>query len=96
VYGKLIGLLLQHWMMIVGCWQDPHRSLVKAVKAVRTRAILVVALTGGMEFGEALRRLQRATQQSSRLNARRKAPNTSQMLMTGISIWTSKPRKLKK
>ncbi|MBA2681748.1 MAG: IS4 family transposase [Ktedonobacteraceae bacterium] len=97
VYGKLIGLLLQHWMLIVGCWQEPHRSLVKAAKAVRTRAILVaVALTGGMEFGEALRRTQRATQQGSRLNTRNKAPTTSQMLMTGISIWTSKPRKPKK
>lgn len=97
IYAKLIGLLLQHWLLIVGCWQDPHRSVLKAAKAVQTRAILLaVALTGGMLLVEALRRTQCATQRGSRLNSRRGAPNTSQMLMTGINIWDSKPHKPKK
>jgi len=36
VYAKLIGLILQHWMLIIGCWHEPHRSLVKAGKAGRS------------------------------------------------------------
>jgi hypothetical protein len=97
IYAKLIGLLLLHWLLIVGCWQNPHRSLVKAAKAVRTRAILVaVALTGGMALAEALGRIQRASRRGSRLNARRKAPNTSQLLETGKNVWSNHPLKPKK
>ena len=97
IFAKLIGLILQHWVLIVGCWQEPHRSVVKAAKAVQTRAILlVVALTGGMVLMDAVRRMQRATRHGSRINARRGAPNTSQMLMTGINIWDTKPHKPKK
>ena len=97
IYAKLIGLLLQHWMLIVGCWQEPHRSVMKAAKAVQTRAILLaVALTGGMLLLDALRRTQGATRRGSRLNTRRGAPNTSQMLMTGTNIWDTKPHKPKK
>ena len=97
IYAKLIGLLLQHWVVIVGCWQEPHRSLVKAAKAVQDRAILLaVALTGGMELLEAVRRMQRATGHGSRLNTRRAAPNTSQMLMTGVNVRDTRPHKPKK
>lgn len=97
IYAKFIGVLLQHWVVIVGCWHEPHRSVVKAAKAVRTRAILLaVALTGGMLLVDAMRRMQRATQHGSRLNTRHGAPNTSQMLMTGINIWDDRPRKPKK
>ena len=97
IYAKLIGLLLQHWVVIVGCWHEPHRSMVKAAKAVQNRAILLaVALTGGMLLLEAVKRMQRATQHGSRLNTRRAAPNTSQMLMTGINIWDERPHTPKK
>jgi len=90
IYAKLIGLLLQHWVLIVGCWQEPHRSVLKAAKAVQSRAILlVIALGGGMLLLEAVRRMQAATRRGSRLNTRRGAPNTSQMLMTGINIWAA-------
>jgi len=34
-YAKLIGMIIVHWMMIVGCWQVPSRSMVKAAKAIR-------------------------------------------------------------
>ncbi len=96
VYAKLIALLLQHWLLVVGCWQDPHRSLVKAANAVRTHAtILALALVGDLPLRTAVSRTVRAIQQGSRLNSRRDAPNASQLLLEGLT-WSGKPLKKKK
>lgn len=97
IYGKFIGLLVLHWVLVVGCWHQPHRSLPKASKAVRSRAILLaVALSGGMLLREATRRIQRATARGSQVNHRRKAPTTSQMLESGSNVWANHPHPPKK
>jgi hypothetical protein len=81
LYAKLIGLIIQHWLTIVGCWQDPHRSLVKAGRAVRKFSVsLVLALDGVGSFHAILARSQRVMQRC-RLNPRVKHPNTSQHLI---------------
>lgn len=96
VYAKLIAMLLQHWLLVVGCWQEPHRSLVKAAKAVRTHATtLALALVGDLPLRTAVRRTVRAIQQGSRLNPRRDAPNASQLLLEGLT-WSTKTLKKKK
>jgi Transposase DDE domain len=96
VYAKLIAMLLQHWLLVVGCWQDPHRSLVKAANAVRTHATtLALALVGDLPLRTAVSRTVRAIQQGSRLNSRRDAPNASQLLLEGLT-WSDKPLKKKK
>ena len=38
VYAKLAAMLIQHWLIQLGCWQEPHRSLVKAAQVVRREA----------------------------------------------------------
>jgi hypothetical protein len=30
IYAKLLGLVITHWETLLGCWQAPNRSLVKA------------------------------------------------------------------
>jgi hypothetical protein len=35
VYMKLLGLLFQHWLLILSCWQFPDRSLFKAVQTIQ-------------------------------------------------------------
>jgi hypothetical protein len=93
VYAKLIGLLIQHWLLITGCWHDPHRSIVKAGKAVRSHAVLfAVALSGDLDLGVAVRHTHRATQVGARLNSRRQEPNTSQLLFIGHNVWPDKPK----
>jgi len=97
VYAKLIGLILQHWMLIIGCWHEPHRSLVKAAKAVRKHAVMLAAtLLGPIDFRGTLRLIQQATTSGSRLNSREDAPNTSQLVQTRRNIYSSQPRKRKK
>jgi hypothetical protein len=90
IYAKLISLLLQHWLLIISCWHEPHRSLVKAAKSVRRHvALLSAALDGDLELSTAIRRIQKVAQAGAQLNSRQEAPNTSQMLFTGCSQWSS-------
>jgi Transposase DDE domain len=35
LYAKLLGLLITHWEVVVGCWQAPNRSLLKAKQVVQ-------------------------------------------------------------
>jgi hypothetical protein len=35
IYMKLLGLLFQHWLLILCCWQFPDRSLFKAAQTVQ-------------------------------------------------------------
>lgn len=93
VYAKLIGLLIQHWLLIVSCWQEPHRSLVKASKAVRSHAIMLAyALAGELSLPFVVSKIQQATRAGSRLNTRKTHPNTSQLLFDGLT-WTGKTAK---
>ena len=99
MYAKLLGLLLQHWFLLIRCWHEPHRSLLKAAKAVRRHVVLLAAaFEGDLAFSTAIGRIQKVAQAGARLNSRSDAPNTSQMLFAGCSQWSSKPprkRKLK-
>jgi hypothetical protein len=82
VYAKLIGLLIQHWMLVVFCWHEPHRSLVKAAKAIRLHAILLAyAFAGELPTTWVLSKIQRMADRGSRLNSRQSHPNTSQHLL---------------
>lgn len=81
VFAKLIGMMVQHWLSIVGCWSDPHRSLVKASRLVKKVApAMLLTMQGPLTFAGLLERSAQAMQRS-RLNPRRKHPNTSQHLL---------------
>ena len=56
LYAKLLGMLVQHWLLLLSCWDDPHRSLVGAVQVIRDQVpTLVHGLTGRLPLGKALR-----------------------------------------
>ena len=43
VYAKLLLALIQHWLLLLGCWQIPNRSLVKAAMVLRKHAFQILA-----------------------------------------------------
>jgi hypothetical protein len=43
VYAKLLIALIQHWILIVSCWDDPQRSLVKATAVLRKHALHILS-----------------------------------------------------
>lgn len=56
LYAKLLGMLVQHWLLLLSCWDDPHRSLVGAVQVIREQVpVLVHGLTGHLPLGQSLR-----------------------------------------
>ncbi len=82
VYAKLIAVVVQHWVRLVSCWQYPDRSLVQAAQTMRQEAVLLAhALTGVLTLPTAIRQIATGIAAGCRLNRRRQAPNTAQLLL---------------
>ncbi len=81
ISAKLLGLLIVHWLMIIGCWHLPSRSMVKATKAIRSDIVLIARAMGGKgEMGDVLQEITESLEHC-RMNLRKKVPNTSQLMM---------------
>ena len=79
-YAKLLGLLITHWLMIVGCWHLPSRSMVKATNAIRADIVLLArAVAGKGELLDVVREMIEGVEQC-RMNPPRTAPNTYQLM----------------
>jgi len=81
IYAKILGLLIQHWMTVLGCWQDPRRSLRKAQQVTLWSAsALGFALIGELSLSRVIERITGAMGKGCLLNSRRKKPNTYQLV----------------
>lgn len=81
VYAKLTAMILVHWMMIVGCWQIPNRSMVKAAKAIRKQANLIArALNGRDDLQSIIQEIVEGLD-GCRQNTRHHHPSLSQLLL---------------
>jgi len=88
IYIKLLACLVQHWIIIMGCWNHPNRSLVKAAQVIRNNVNLIAinfnSLTKMLEaFGTIIRCLDHCCKQ----NSKRKHPNTWKTLIEGKPKW---------
>lgn len=81
LYAKLIGVIVQHWMLLSAAWNDVQRSLRKAAVILRD---WIVLLTGVLDDGERLqdflRRFGAAVTKTARVTRRRKHPSLFQLL----------------
>lgn len=88
IYGKMIAMVIQHWLLLWGCWHDPHRSFVKAADIVRQSARRIIdALHANIEtkqMQQALLAIKREMRSGCRLDTRKSHPNTSQLLLDGL------------
>ncbi len=81
VYAKLLGQLVQHWILLVSCWARPDRSLLKAAQTIRKHALHLASAFGqSATLEQALLVVQRSLAHGCRLNKRRRAPSTFQRL----------------
>lgn len=82
VLAKLIGVVIQHWLLLTGAWSDPARSLVKLAQVVRSHMMAIACnLAEPTHLVRALTMLQRCLASGTRMNRRRKQPNTYQLLL---------------
>ncbi len=81
IYAKLLGLLITHWELLLGCWQAPNRSMLKATQVVQWMTpCLALALTGLVPVHTIVERTAQMMQTGCTINSRRKRPNTCQLL----------------
>jgi hypothetical protein len=82
VYAKLIAMVVQHWLVLMSCWDVVERSLPKVARVLRR---CVERLLGTLEererLVEVLGELQRKLARAGRQTARRKHPNTYRLLL---------------
>lgn len=79
--AKLTAMVLQHWILLSGCWRFADRSLVRAAQVVRAQVIsLVLALSSVRHLVHALAVIQRCLAAAGTLAKRRAKPSTSQLL----------------
>jgi hypothetical protein len=84
IYAKLLGLVIQHALLLATCWDVPNHSLVKLAQTVRKSAfLLAVALwTEPSQFNALLRALRFALRSGCRLDTRKAQPSHFQRLLS--------------
>lgn len=81
-YAKLTALVIQHWVLLIGCWAIPDRSLVRAAQTVRAHALgLLQALDHRDRLVAALQTIGRCLAAGCRLAKRKRHPSTCQLLL---------------
>jgi hypothetical protein len=83
VYAKLLGLLIQHWLILSsGGWERADRSLMKAGRTVRRWALaLAEELDKRRRLLGVIRSIGRYLAVGCRVAKRRKEPGTAQQLL---------------
>lgn len=85
LYGRLLGQIVQHWLMLVGCWENEARSLTKAAQTIRAHwLVLATAMQRPERLEEAIATLARCIRSGCRMNRRKKHPNTYQLFQDAL------------
>lgn len=81
VYAKLLGLVIQHWILLVCGWQDPARSLVKAGQTIRAHGLELASAfkTGRQALLAVLELIAQCLRVGCRVNKRKKRPSAFQL-----------------
>ncbi len=90
LYAKLCAMLIQQWLIQLGCWQDPHRSVVKAAQVVRREAGRLMAALYEGQVELTVVAIVRCMHSGCRLNTRQTNPNTSQFLTGTPLVWPTR------
>jgi hypothetical protein len=81
LYAKLLGALLQHWILVTTGWNQPDRSAFKAAQVIRSCSrLLLSGLKRSDLWEDTLLAIRRTLEGGCRLNKRRKAPSSYQLL----------------
>jgi hypothetical protein len=83
VYAKLLGMVVQHWLLLLGCWKNADRSLIRASRTVRAQALgLALILHHAHLVHKTLLLLRQCLQTGCRINKRRRYPSHFQLLLS--------------
>ena len=81
LWSKLIGVMLQHWLLLTAVWPDGRRSLFKAARALRDWIIpLAMTLDQRQQLEDTLTQLQAHLKCVAKIQSRRKNPSHFQLI----------------
>lgn len=81
LYARLIGVIMQHWILLTATWAHDHRSLRKAAAILRDWIVLLTDALDDLErLCFQLHRLRAAIGKTARINRRNKHPSLFQLL----------------
>lgn len=82
IYAKLLGMVIQHWLLLVAAWQYEDRSLAKAGVVIQDQVpMLIEPLATGRRLTAALHRLADVVRVAGRLQNRRARPPSYWILL---------------
>jgi len=88
IYIKLLACLVQHWMILMGCWNHPNRSLVKAAQVIRNNVNrIAINFNSLSKMLKAFAVIMRCLNHCGKQNSQRKHPNTWKTLIEGKPKW---------
>ena len=81
LYAKLIGVIVQHWLLLTAVWSDGRRSLRRTAAILRNWIALFIETLNDFERTcNLLHRFGGALAKSARVTNRRKHPSLFQLL----------------
>jgi DDE family transposase len=85
VYAKLLAMVVQHWFVLLSCWDDPHRSLSAVAEVLREQVpTLVHGIVGHMPLGCAVRLMLASVRSGCSIPKRSTRLSTSYRLLGAL------------
>jgi hypothetical protein len=84
-YAKLLAMLVEHWILLESCWDDPHRSWSLCADLLRDQVpLLLQGLRGRFPLDQVLELIHETLAGSAAIPARITRPSTSHQLLDGV------------
>lgn len=83
VYAKLLGIVVQQWLVMTSGWSEPNRSLMKAMRWIRQSVITLASVVSGQRWdrlAEYVEEIRRVLAKTARISRRRTRLSTFQLL----------------
>jgi Transposase DDE domain len=94
VYGKLLAMVVQHWVTLLSWSESAGRSVRKAARVVRRHALhLACVLRVAKQLRQVLMLLQRCLRHGLKINKRRREPALFQLLLEPPQVPRKVPHK---
>jgi hypothetical protein len=85
VSAKLLAMIVQHWVLLLSCWDDPHQSLPMVAQVLRQQvATLVHGVMGRLPLQRALRWMVQSVQGECSIPQRSTRQSTSRLLQSAL------------
>ena len=84
-YAKLLAMLVEHWVLLESCWDDPHRSWSRCADLLRDQVpLLLHGLRGRLPLDQVVELIHESLAGSASIPARTTRPSTSHQLLDGV------------